>query len=59
MARRAQGNQAGKGTHLMIRIAEVTKGVYMGFIRRDEQAIIRNMSKAQTEFAGMETANQV
>ena len=47
------------GTHLMMRIAEVTKGVYVGFTHRDEQAIIKDMSKAQTESSGMETANQV
>ncbi len=38
------------GTHLMMRIAEVTKGVYVGFTHRHEEAIVRDMSKAQNAF---------
>ncbi len=45
------------GTHLLMRIAEVTKGVYVGFTQKDEQAIIKDMSKAQNEFAEINTAN--
>ncbi len=37
------------GTHLMMRIAEVTKGVYVGFTHRNEEAIVRDMSKAENE----------
>jgi Mg-chelatase subunit ChlD len=34
------------GTRLMMRIAEVTKGIYVGFSHRNEQAIIKDMSKS-------------
>jgi Mg-chelatase subunit ChlI/Mg-chelatase subunit ChlD len=37
------------GTHLMMRIAEVTKGVYVGFTHRNEEAIVKDMSKGQNE----------
>lgn len=32
-------------TQLMMRIAEVTKGVYVGFTHRDAEAVVRDMSK--------------
>ncbi len=38
------------GTHLMMHIAEVPKGVYVGFTHMNEEAIIRDLSKAQNEF---------
>jgi Mg-chelatase subunit ChlI/Mg-chelatase subunit ChlD len=33
------------GTHLMTRIAQVTKGIYVGFSHRNEEALVRDMSK--------------
>jgi Mg-chelatase subunit ChlD len=44
------------GTQLMMHIAEVTKGVYVGFTHRDEKAIIKDMSKAQPELSGVDPA---
>ncbi len=41
------------GTNLMMCIAEVTKGIYVGFTHRNEEAILREMSKAQNEFEEM------
>lgn len=35
------------GTHLMTRIAQVTKGIYVGFSHRKEEAIVRDMSQEQ------------
>jgi magnesium chelatase subunit I len=39
------------GTQLMMRIAEVTKGVYVGFTHRNKPPIIKDMSKTQPELA--------
>jgi hypothetical protein len=39
------------GTQLMMRIAEVTKGVYVGFTHRDKPPITKDMSKTQPELA--------
>jgi Mg-chelatase subunit ChlD len=35
------------GTHLMTRIAQVTKGIYVGFSHRKEEAIVRDMSQEE------------
>lgn len=37
------------GTHLMMQIAKVTKGVYVGFAHRNEEAIVKDMAKPQDE----------
>jgi magnesium chelatase subunit I len=37
------------GTQLMLRIAEVTKGVYVGFTHRDKPSMVRDMSRTQPE----------
>jgi Mg-chelatase subunit ChlI/Mg-chelatase subunit ChlD len=44
------------GTQLMMRIAEVTKGVYVGFTHRNKQPIIKDMSKTQPELSELDLA---
>lgn len=46
------------GTHLMMRIAEVTKGVYVGFTHRNEEAIITDMSQTKNEFAQIDKISE-
>jgi Mg-chelatase subunit ChlD len=47
------------GTHIMMRIAQVTKGIYVGFSHKKEQPIVRDMSQAQVESGQQDNLSEI
>lgn len=47
------------GTHLMMRIAQVTKGVYVGFSHKKGQSLVRDMSQAQVETGRLDNLSEI
>ncbi len=45
------------GTHLMMNIAHVTRGVYVGFSRKKEEAIVKDMSPEQFQSMDLKDLN--
>ena len=47
------------GTHLMMRIAQVTKGIYVGFSHKKEQSIVRDMSQARVDSGQLDKLSEI